>query len=244
MVAKDYIPTYGAKHTIEKEVAQKPRTEDLVKVEVPGKPSSAYILEKSPGKKRFQRIKKSGKKTDENVKSVRDHLLIITEKPQAANKIANALGDARKLSENNVPYYELEKDGKKIYVASAVGHLFNLTYKKGQSGYPVFELEWKASHEIKANFTKKYLDVLKKLAARSGDFIVATDFDVEGEVIGWNVLRFICKQDNAKRMKYSTLTAEELKHAYENSMKELHWGNAYAGEARHFVECDKKGRKF
>lgn len=234
MVAQDYIPTAPAKQTIEKIVRQKPKIEDLITVERPGKPSSALLLENAPSK-RSAKTTKPSKKSGE-VKTVRDHLLIITEKPQAASKIASAIGDAKKLSDNGVSYFELTKDGKKIYVASAVGHLFNLTYKKGQSGWPVFDLEWKGSHEIKASFTKKYFDVLKKLANRSSEFIVATDFDVEGEVIGWNVLRFICNRETAKRMKFSTLTHDELLNAYNNSLNELNWGNAYAGEARHFID--------
>ena len=43
----------------------------------------------------------------------RDVTLIITEKPQAALKIASALGNARKYSENNVPFYELTRANNK-----------------------------------------------------------------------------------------------------------------------------------
>ena len=62
--------------------------------------------------------------------------LIITEKPQAALKIAQALGSAKQDSFNKVPYYEVSYNNEKIIVASAVGHLYNLTYKPGQKGYP------------------------------------------------------------------------------------------------------------
>ncbi|MEM4330842.1 MAG: toprim domain-containing protein [Candidatus Pacearchaeota archaeon] len=67
----------------------------------------------------------------------------------------------------------------------------------------VFEVEWKPSHTLKkASFTKKYYDLLKKLSKKAKETIIATDFDIEGTVIGWNVLRFICEQKNAKRMKF------------------------------------------
>jgi DNA topoisomerase-1 len=59
-------------------------------------------------------------------------------------------------------------------------------------------------------FTKKYLETLKKLSRKAKEFIIATDYDIEGEVIGWNVLRFIAGKETAKRMKYSTLTKTEL----------------------------------
>ena len=133
------------------------------------------------------------------------HELIITEKPQAAMKIASALGDERKLTENGVSYYQVERNNEKIIVASAVGHLYNLNYVKGQKGWPIFDLEWIPSYDRKsAAFTKKYFMLLKKLSKRAKEYVVATDFDNEGEVIGWNVLRFVAELQTAKRMKYST----------------------------------------
>jgi len=240
MAAQDFVPLGDVKQTIEKEVRKRPTVEELTKVEVPGKPSPADMLEDKPKKTRklSSKTKKDDSTTD-NVKEVfkREYILIITEKPQAALKIANALGDARKLSDNGVPYYELERNNKKILVASAVGHLYNLNYVKGQKGWPIFNLEWTPSYEKKNSaFTKKYLDLLKKLSKRAKEYIVATDFDNEGEVIGWNVLRFVCNQKTAKRMKYSTLTKPELEQSYDNPLNELAWTNAYAGETRHFVD--------
>jgi len=64
----------------------------------------------------------------------------------------------------------------------------------------------------------------EKLAKEADEFIVATDFDVEGEVIGWNVVRFICKQKDAKRMKFSLLTKEALDESFENLLPNLNWG--------------------
>jgi len=175
------------------------------------------------------------KKKKERVK--KDSILILTEKPQAANKIAFSLGNARKYVENKVPYYELKRGGQNIIVASAVGHLFNLHYVKGQKGWPIFKTEWRPSFNDKgAAFTKNYYDLLKKLSKRAKSVVVATDYDIEGEVIGWNVLRFIFNKKDAKRMKYSTLTKEELIDAYENSLPTLSWGQAYAGETRHHID--------
>ncbi|MBI3334607.1 DNA topoisomerase I [Candidatus Pacearchaeota archaeon] len=238
MVIKDFIPLGEVKQTVEKEVQEKPRLKDLVTIERPGKPTPADQLEETPEEQKKKRARKKKASAQEESVSIkkRDAILIITEKPQAAQKIAYALGSPRKLSEQGVAYYELEQNSKPIIVASAVGHLFNLDYKKGQKGWPIFELEWKPAYEGKAAFTKRYYDVLRKLASRASNFIIATDYDVEGEVIGWNVLRFICKQTNALRMKFSTLTAPELKEAFEHPEAQVNWGNAYAGEARHIID--------
>jgi len=240
MTVKDFIQLGDVKQTIEKEVARKPTIEELTTVEVPGRPSPAIQLESradGEGKKFIRKRKREKSDRVSAVKPEKNSVLIITEKPQAAMKIASALGNARKIGNFGVSYYDVEKDGKNISVASAVGHLYNLTYKKGQSGWPIFEIEWEPSYEKKnAEFTKKYLELLKKLALRAEEIVLATDFDVEGEVIGWNVLRFACKRDNAKRMKFSTLTSEELRKSYEKPLTELNWGNAYAGEARHILD--------
>ncbi len=160
--------------------------------------------------------------------------LVITEKPRAAIKIAEALAESKvqKRSVSGVPYYEFTRDGKKIVVACAVGHLFGIAEKVKSSKYPVEELEWKP----KESFAKKYASVLKNLASSAEDFIIACDYDIEGEIIGLNVLRFLCNQQDAKRMKFSTLTKEELEKAYEKAASHIDWGQAIAGETRHHLD--------
>lgn len=231
---KEFMPIDDAKLTVEKIVKEKPKVSDLVKVESPGKPVP-ISLESDPPKKKKRRVKKSTGDAKEVTK--KEYILIITEKPQSAQKIAYALGSPEKKYENRISYYELKHNNKKILVASAVGHLFNLTYVKGQKGWPIFNLEWTPSYKSKtASFTKAYYELLKRLAKKSKEFIIATDYDIEGEVIGWNVLRFICNQETAKRMKYSTLTKAELLKSFENPLPTPDWGQAYAGEARHIID--------
>lgn len=236
MAIKEFIPVGDAKMTIEKEVKPKLTTAELTTIEKPGKPVPAEQLENKKTKKTT--IRKREKSTPTKIEQPKkDSILIITEKPQAAQKIAFALGNPRKHLEKNIPYYELERNNEKIIVVSAVGHLFNLTYVKGQQGWPIFRLEWVPSFTTKkVEYTKNYYDLIKKIYKRAKEFIIATDYDVEGEVIGWNVLRFICNQKTAKRMKYSTLTKAELEKSYDNSLPELDWGQAYAGETRHIID--------
>ncbi|MCK4670569.1 MAG: DNA topoisomerase I, partial [Nanoarchaeota archaeon] len=167
--------------------------------------------------------------------------LIICEKPQAAKRIAEALADGKPIKESvkKVSYYKITHGKKDIVVGCAVGHLYGLG-EKNKAGwtYPVFDIEWKPTSEISksAKFSKPYLEMLKKLAKDANEFTVACDFDVEGEVIGWNVVRFVCKKKNANRMKFSTLTKDELIEAYEHKHKKLEWGQAYAGETRHMLD--------
>jgi DNA topoisomerase-1 len=190
--------------------------------------------EKSPKQPEVEKIEK--------VKKDKDTTLIITEKPAAALKIAESLGETnyKKYSDSGVPFYEFERDGKKFIVGCAVGHLFGISQKteKGKKAeIPTFDVEWKPNFEArKADYSKKYYTLLKKLVQRASHFIVATDYDIEGEVIGLNIIRFIAKEKDAKRMKFSSLTKDELNQAYEQVSPHLNWGQGIAGEARHYID--------
>jgi len=168
--------------------------------------------------------------------------IIIAEKPDAAVRIARALaeGKVRRLeSEHGVDYYAFERNGKTHFVIAAVGHLFNLKQAGGKGWtYPVFDVEWAPSFKIRksSQFSEKYFRTLEELKGKGDDFIIACDYDNEGTVIGWNVLHFIFGKNDAKRMKFSTLTKPDLIKAYENVSNSLDWQNLECGLARHIVD--------
>ncbi|TKJ17253.1 DNA topoisomerase I [Candidatus Woesearchaeota archaeon B3_Woes] len=166
--------------------------------------------------------------------------LIICEKPNAANKIAEALADGKpiKNTTNKVVSYEITHGDKDIIVGCAVGHLYGLKQKEKRAPLPIFDIEWVPTYDINKGsaFSKKYTTVLKRLAKKADTFTVATDYDIEGEVIGLNIVKFICKKNDAKRMKFSTLTKDELVKSYENAQSTLDWGQANAGVTRHFLD--------
>src|SRR3989339_2244073 len=167
--------------------------------------------------------------------------LIITEKPSSAKKVAEALAEGKleKKKSKKSFYYEFTRGKKKIYVTPAVGHLFGLVEKKKHGWtYPVFDIEWHPSYESgeAAGYTKDYVDTIAAVAKKVDEFTIACDYDIEGEVIGWNVLRFVCEQKDANRMKFSTLTKPDLIEAYQTKTPHLDWGQAYAGETRHKLD--------
>ncbi|OYT42610.1 MAG: DNA topoisomerase I [Candidatus Aenigmarchaeota archaeon ex4484_224] len=170
------------------------------------------------------------------------YILIIAEKPTAMKKIASSLAEKGSLKQKeigDVKYFEFKRNGKKHIVVSAVGHLFNLDVKDKSKGwiYPVFEAIWRPSFLVKKSslFSKKYFEVIKKLAKDAKEVIIATDYDVEGSVIGYNILRFLLNRKEAKRMKFSTLTKDELIQAYEN-LTSLNKGQIEAGLTRHYLD--------
>ena len=167
--------------------------------------------------------------------------LIITEKPSSAEKVAFALADTKPAKKKNkhCTYYELKHDNKNIIVTSAVGHLYGLT-EKNQEGwnYPVFEVIWTPIHltDQEHGYVKDYIDTISLLASKANEFTIACDYDIEGEVIGLNVIRFACKKKDANRMKFSTLTKGDLIEAYDTKNRHLDWGQAHAGETRHKLD--------
>lgn len=167
--------------------------------------------------------------------------LIITEKPSSARKVADALADGKINQKKNkqCSYFEFTHDKKPIIVTSAVGHLYGLVEdKKNGWSYPVFDIKWQESYkgDKGLKYVKDYIDTIEMLAKKADEFTIACDYDVEGEVIGLNVIRFSCKQKDANRMKFSTLTKPDLVEAYEQKMKHLDWGQAHAGETRHKLD--------
>lgn len=200
---------------------------------------------KQSEKKNIAKTKKSHKnlKTNEKYSVPKIDLkqagyeLIITEKPQAALKISNALGKTIQRDINKVPYYEVERNGKKIIVGCAVGHLFTLKQNSRSAQIPSFDISWIPNYLArKKDFTKRYYDALLKLVKNAGSITIATDYDTEGEVIGMNVMKYLCNQQDASRMKFSTLTKDELENSYENKSSHINWGQAIAGETRHYLD--------
>jgi DNA topoisomerase I len=168
------------------------------------------------------------------------HQLIITEKPSAAKRIADALADDKVevKKEGQVSIFNLNHGGNSITVVSAVGHLFTVAEKVKSFKYPSYDIDWAPSYEKNKNadYTKKYANVIKKEAKKADSFVVACDFDIEGEVIGLNVIRYLCKQKDAMRMKFSTLTKPDIIESYDTMSPTIEWGQAKAGETRHFLD--------
>ncbi len=174
---------------------------------------------------------------------MQSYTLIITEKPDAAARIAYALdldGKPRKRMEKGVPFYIARRNGD-ILIVPALGHLYTVgEAKEDRLVYPAFEYKWIPLYEakLKAKNIRTWIATISKLAKNAGAFIDACDFDIEGNVIGYNILKFACdgKQHSARRMKYSTLTKEEIERAYLEALPALDFALIEAGCARHEVD--------
>jgi len=160
--------------------------------------------------------------------------IIIAEKPSAAKKISEALGEFKSKKIGKIKYY-ISSDEKKV-ILPAVGHL--LTLKKNERFYPVFELIWSPSYRASKSslFSKPYYNLIKSFQKKAKSVTIATDYDTEGEVIGLNILKHILKKEDAYRMKFSSMTLPELKKSYEQKNNRINWAQANAGLLRHYLD--------
>lgn len=171
------------------------------------------------------------------------YTLIITEKPDAAQRIAEALdlkGKPKKVEEKTVPYFIANRD-KTLVAIPALGHLYTVVHAQGRRNYyPVFNFKWAPRYvaEKGAKQIKTWIEVVSKLAENADSFIDACDYDIEGAIIGYTILKYAChnKENAAKRMKYSTLTKPELEKSYEEQMPTLDFAMIEAGRTRHEVD--------
>jgi DNA topoisomerase-1 len=165
--------------------------------------------------------------------------VMIGEKPNVASKLAQALGDYDMKKNRGVKNYIIETEDRRIIIAPAVGHIFNLDSTEDGWDYPVFDVEWKPTFETddSADYMKKYYHNLQDQLEKADTYINACDFDLEGSVIGANVIKNItgAPDERIERMKFSTLTQGDLQEAFDN-LEEFDRGMTDAGITRHILD--------
>lgn len=171
--------------------------------------------------------------------------LIVTEKPDAALHVAEALtakGKPKKVSVDGVPFYEVQKDEERILVCSALGHLYAVAEKGTgtRSQYPVWDYTWKPKHLVERDQKRqqKWIQSIGKVSKEADQFMNGCDYDIEGALIGYTILKYACggADVKAKRMKFSTLTPKELRESYAKAAPKLDFSLAFAGMCRHEVD--------
>jgi DNA topoisomerase-1 len=171
--------------------------------------------------------------------------LVVTEKPDAALHIAEALSEnesPKKILVEGVPFFEVHANARRILVCSALGHLYAVAAKedRGQSEYPVWNFIWKPKHLVQRaqERQRNWIQAITKVSGEADRFIDACDFDLEGSLIGYMVLKYACQgaDKEAQRMKFSTLTETELRDAYAHALPKLNFPSVFAGMCRHEVD--------
>ncbi|MFW9843831.1 MAG: DNA topoisomerase, partial [Candidatus Thorarchaeota archaeon] len=168
--------------------------------------------------------------------------MLVTEKPTAARKIAFALDDSRtpqEIKKGKNSYFECKRGNDELVVVYALGHLFELQQTEKGWTYPRLENQWVPKYEVdkKATKIKSIIALIKNLSKTVDKFVVATDYDIEGSLIGYLTLLYACKTDpnKAARMRFSSLTENEIGHAFDN-MNNLDFPLIDSGQVRHEVD--------
>ncbi|TFG13479.1 DNA topoisomerase I [Candidatus Thorarchaeota archaeon] len=170
-------------------------------------------------------------------------ILIISEKPTAAKRLAKALdedGDPEEVKKRGGSYFQSHRDGDVLVVAYGLGHLYELKQTEKGWKYPRLEMEWVPKYEVskKDKKSKHLITLMRNLAAKSDKFVVACDYDIEGSLIGYLILKYACsvEPNTAKRMIFSALTKKDIQRAYENALPNLNFPMIDAGEIRHRID--------
>jgi DNA topoisomerase I len=183
------------------------------------------------------------------------YTLVVCEKPDAARRIAQALGTSsfKEISALETagrrglpPVFSVTgRNNQHFVVCSALGHLYGLVDVNGnRSTYPVFDIKWMATLKKRngkgpktATRSQQIIKSISLLSQKATKFVHACDYDQEGEVIGYNVLEYACnnKYESSLRAKFSTLTDEEIRNSFDNLLKPS-IGLAAAGRSRHVID--------
>ena len=171
--------------------------------------------------------------------------LVICEKPLAAKRISEILGSKKMIKREPasgvVMFDIITNKGERFIVCSALGHLYSLfPVEKNRKNYPVYEVTWSPRHSATVREKRRITQTLKAIeniskAARG--FIHACDYDLEGELIGYNILQYACnnKYEVSKRAKFSSLTNSEINHSF-NNLQDTNVRIADAAKARHLTD--------
>ena len=167
--------------------------------------------------------------------------LVISEKEIAAARIAKILSGngVREEKVYGVPVWLLKASGKDYTVIGLKGHILKVDFPKEYANWFKVDPSELIEAEIeKIPIQKKIVQALKKIADTTDEVIIATDFDREGELIGfdaWNVINEQNKTTSVKRARFSAITETDINNAF-SKLDKIDYNLAFAGRARQDID--------
>lgn len=167
-------------------------------------------------------------------------ILIVTEKNDTAKRIADILsgGKAKKDAYFKVPIYDFKSNGSSYRCIGLKGHILNVDYPEKFNKWQETELKELIHAPVIKNVSQKNIvNALKKSAREADEVIIATDYDREGELIGFEAIDTVKSVNDLdmKRARYSSLTKQEITEAFSN-LSEPSRELADAGGARQEID--------
>ena len=160
-------------------------------------------------------------------------VLMVAEKPSVAKMVAEYLsggrlrirkGQSRALQIFEfIKYFGPARQKCKLMVTSVVGHVYGLTFEDGRVRDLADLFHAKVRKNVEDGTKKlKVIEHLQELAQEAEYLCLWLDCDLEGENIGFEVIS-LCQEwipfGNVYRAKFSALTQQELKFAFENLVR-------------------------
>jgi DNA topoisomerase-1 len=162
--------------------------------------------------------------------------LIITEKDNAARRIADILSDGAATADR--------RNGVNVYgwgdtrVVGLSGHVVGLDFPPEYENWRDVEPVELIDAEVVTEPTQENIvRTLEGLAREADEAVIATDYDREGELIGKEASELIEAETDVpiERVRFSSITDREVREAFEQP-DDLDFDLAAAGEARQIVD--------
>src|SRR5665647_1355157 len=166
--------------------------------------------------------------------------LIVAEKNISARRIAEILGEGKKLTEHKDAGVSTYAFGD-ITTGGLRGHVVEIDFEPGYKNWRSEEATPRSlidAKTIKIPTEKKIVFLLQKLSRKADRVTIATDFDTEGELIGkeaYELIRAVNSKVAIDRARFSAITPQELKNAFSHTT-DLDFALAAAGEARQSID--------
>lgn len=163
--------------------------------------------------------------------------LIITEKHDAAKRIAQILADSKPRSQR-VGGVEIFRFDDKV-VLGLSGHIVGVDYPAGYNSWQKVDCKDLIRAEIVTRpIQEKIISALRSLGREADRITIATDYDREGELIGVEALRIVLEENGdleADRVRYSAITKGEILKSF-NQPGKVDYDLAASGEARQIID--------
>ncbi len=167
--------------------------------------------------------------------------LIISEKEIAARRIAQILSGNGVKEEKvyGVPVHSFSYNGADYKSIGLKGHILQVEFSPEYSNWmKVPPQDLIDAVPEKKPIEKRIIQALNKISGDAESIIIATDFDREGELIGYDaydLLRSRFGEIPVQRARFSAITPKDIKNAFSN-LDKLDLNLAFAGMARQDID--------
>lgn len=167
--------------------------------------------------------------------------LIISEKEIAARRIAQILsGDGVKEEKvYGIPVHSFKNSDGSFKTIGLKGHILQVEFPDEYANwFKVPPQNLIDAAIIKKPIEKRMIQALNKMADEADEVIIATDYDREGELIGYDAISVIKEKKGeipVERAKFSAITPTDIRKAF-SRLNKIDTNLAFAGMARQDID--------